>query len=49
MVYATVHAQRDSELFGEELAAGMQRLWEDPGVRECYSRNNEYQIDDSAK
>uniref|UniRef100_A0A8R1IWS1 Uncharacterized protein n=1 Tax=Caenorhabditis japonica TaxID=281687 RepID=A0A8R1IWS1_CAEJA len=27
----------------------MQRLWHDPGVRECYRRSNEYQIDDSAK
>ncbi|VDP38154.1 unnamed protein product [Soboliphyme baturini] len=49
IVYATVHAQRDTEPFSEDLSQAMQRLWADAGVRHCYSRNNEYQIDDSAK
>lgn len=49
VVYATVHAQRDSEPFSEELSLAMQRLWKDTGVQQCYMRSNEYQIDDSAK
>lgn len=47
LVFATVHANKEE--LTEELAAAMQRLWHDPGVRECYRRSNEYQIDDSAK
>ncbi|OUC42985.1 g-protein alpha subunit [Trichinella nativa] len=49
IVYATVHAQRDAEPFSESLSQAMQRLWADGGVQSCYSRSNEYQIDDSAK
>ena len=49
LVYSTVHAQKDSEPFGEELSSALLRLWTDEGVRETYRRNNEYQIDDSAK
>lgn len=44
-----MHAQRDTEQFSEELSQALQRLWSDVGVQQCYSRNNEYQIDDSAK
>lgn len=33
----------------EELLAGMKRLWVDKGVQECFSRSNEYQLNDSAK
>ncbi|KAK6059543.1 g-protein alpha subunit [Cooperia oncophora] len=47
LVFATVHANKEE--LTEELAAAMQRLWADEGVRECYRRSNEYQIDDSAK
>ena len=28
---------------------GMKRLWVDKGVQECFSRSNEYQLNDSAK
>ncbi|KRZ25803.1 Guanine nucleotide-binding protein alpha-7 subunit [Trichinella pseudospiralis] len=49
IVYATVHAQRDAEPFSESLSQAMQKLWADGGVQSCYSRSNEYQIDDSAK
>ncbi|VDK42738.1 unnamed protein product [Anisakis simplex] len=47
LVFATVHANKEE--LTEELSAAMQRLWMDSGVRECYRRSNEYQIDDSAK
>uniref|UniRef100_A0A915AXA7 Guanine nucleotide-binding protein alpha-7 subunit n=2 Tax=Parascaris univalens TaxID=6257 RepID=A0A915AXA7_PARUN len=47
LVFATVHANKEE--LTEELSAAMQRLWMDGGVRECYRRSNEYQIDDSAK
>lgn len=49
VVYATVHAQRDTEQFSEDLSLAMQRLWKDEGVQQCYHRSNEYQIDDSAR
>jgi guanine nucleotide-binding protein G(o) subunit alpha len=44
-----VHAQRDSEPFDDDLAQAMMRLWVDAGVQQCYKRNSDYQIDDSAK
>ncbi|VIO86336.1 Uncharacterized protein BM_BM5336 [Brugia malayi] len=47
LVFATVHTKKEELV--EELSAAMQRLWADGGVRECYKRSNEYQIDDSAK
>ena len=31
-----------------ELAAVMKRLWNDPGIQECFSRSREYQLNDSA-
>ncbi|KAI6234629.1 G-protein alpha subunit [Aphelenchoides fujianensis] len=46
LVFANVHANREE--LTEELSAAMQRLWADEGVRECYRRSNEFQIDDSA-
>ena len=54
LVYASVHAQMDSEMGSQEflcedMARGMERLWADGGVQSCFARNNEYQIDDSAK
>merc|ERR1711971_1306679 len=33
----------------QSLLAGMKRLWVDSGVQECFSRSNEYQLNDSAK
>jgi len=47
LVFATVHANKEE--LTHELSEAMQRLWKDEGVRECYRRSNEYQIDDSAK
>ncbi|VDK73679.1 unnamed protein product [Onchocerca ochengi] len=47
LVFATVHTNKEELV--EELSVAMQRLWADSGVRECYKRSNEYQIDDSAK
>lgn len=47
LVFATVHTNKEELV--EELSSAMQRLWADGGVKECYKRSNEYQIDDSAK
>ena len=56
----SIHLQHDARTFfglaaaaeeGElppELAACMKRLWHDPGVQECFARNREYQLNDSA-
>ena len=49
MVMDVVSRMEDTEPFSEELLAGMKRLWVDSGVRECFSRSNEYQLNDSAK
>ena len=49
MVMDVVSRMEDTEPFSEELLAGMQRLWTDGGVQECFSRSNEYQLNDSAK
>lgn len=49
MVMDVVSRMEDTEPFSEELLAGMQRLWKDGGVQECFSRSNEYQLNDSAK
>lgn len=39
----------DTEPFSDELLLAMNRLWADSGVQECFSRSNEYQLNDSAK
>ena len=49
MVMDVVSRMEDTEPFSEDLLAGMQRLWTDGGVQECFSRSNEYQLNDSAK
>ena len=49
MVMDVVSRMEDTEPFAEELLAGMKRLWVDKGVQECFSRSNEYQLNDSAK
>ncbi|XP_023321619.1 guanine nucleotide-binding protein G(k) subunit alpha [Eurytemora carolleeae] len=36
------------DLFPRELAEVMTQLWEDPDLQHCYSRNSEYQLNDSA-
>ena len=49
MVMDVVSRMEDTEPFSEELLGGMKRLWVDKGVQECFSRSNEYQLNDSAK
>ena len=49
MVMDVVSRMEDTEPFSEELLAGMKRLWVDSGGQECFSRSNEYQLNDSAK
>ena len=49
MVMDVVSRMEDTEPFSEELLGGMKRLWVDSGVQECFSRSNEYQLNDSAK
>lgn len=49
MVFDVIQRMEDTEPFSEELLAAMKRLWADPGVQECFSRSNEYQLNDSAK
>lgn len=49
MVFDVCQRMHDTEPFSEDLLAAMKRLWEDHGVQECFSRSNEYQLNDSAK
>jgi len=49
MVLDIITKMEDTEPFSEELLASMKRLWQDAGALRCYSRANEYQINDSAK
>lgn len=49
MVFDVCSRMHDTEPFSEELLAAMKRLWQDAGVQECFSRSNEYQLNDSAK
>jgi len=49
MVLDVITKMEDTEPFSEELLAAMKRLWQDSGAQRCYSRANEYQINDSAK
>lgn len=49
MVFDVCQRMHDTEPFSEDLLAAMKRLWQDNGVQECFSRSNEYQLNDSAK
>lgn len=37
------------ETLGHELVEAVCALWEDPGVRQCVARSNEFQLNDSAR
>ncbi|OAF71248.1 Guanine nucleotide-binding protein G(o) subunit alpha, partial [Intoshia linei] len=39
----------DTEPFSNELKYAIKSLWTDEGVKTCFSRSNEYQLNDSAK
>ena len=39
----------DTERFSDELLRALKALWADEGAQACYQRNNEYQLNDSAK
>ena len=49
MVLDVIARMEDTEPFSEELLAAMKRRWMDQGVQDCFSRSNEYQLNDSAK
>jgi guanine nucleotide-binding protein G(o) subunit alpha len=49
LVLDVISRMEDTEPFSDELLAAMKRLWTDSGVRDCFNRSNEYQLNDSAK
>jgi guanine nucleotide-binding protein G(o) subunit alpha len=49
LVFTTIAQQADTKPWPRELVDAMKRLWADQGVQKCYARNNEYQLNDSAK
>jgi guanine nucleotide-binding protein G(o) subunit alpha len=49
LIIDVISRMEDTEPFSDELLAAMKRLWSDAGVRTCFSRSNEYQLNDSAQ
>ena len=49
LIVDVITRMEDTEPFSDELLAAMKRLWSDSGVQQCFGRNNEYQLNDSAK
>jgi guanine nucleotide-binding protein G(i) subunit alpha len=42
-------AQVETDVFPPEAHDAIVELWQDKGVKECYGRKTEYQLNDSAK
>ncbi|XP_058972851.1 guanine nucleotide-binding protein G(o) subunit alpha-like [Pocillopora verrucosa] len=49
MVFDVVARADDQEPFTPELTAAMKRLWQDGGIKQCFRRSREYQLNDSAR
>ncbi|XP_065065043.1 guanine nucleotide-binding protein G(o) subunit alpha-like [Rhopilema esculentum] len=49
LVFETAMRGEDTLQFSAELLESMKRLWVDRGVRDCFQRSREYQLNDSAK
>jgi len=49
MILDVIARMEDTEPFTPELLASMKSLWADSGVQACFTRANEYQLNDSAK
>jgi guanine nucleotide-binding protein G(o) subunit alpha len=49
LVMDVVARMEDTEPLSDELLIAMKKLWSDNGVQDCFSRSNEYQLNDSAK
>ncbi|CAF0888625.1 unnamed protein product [Brachionus calyciflorus] len=47
-LFSLANTVEDSDNLSSELAQCMKRLWYDQGVRECFARSREYQLNDSA-
>jgi guanine nucleotide-binding protein G(i) subunit alpha len=41
--------QIEGEFLEPPVAEAVEKLWEDPGVRACFDRSREYQLNDSAQ
>lgn len=44
-----MEAPPQTDYLGSELVDAIYSLWSDPGVQECVSRANEFQLNDSAR
>ncbi|XP_033626148.1 guanine nucleotide-binding protein G(o) subunit alpha-like [Asterias rubens] len=49
MVLDIVSKMLDSEPYSSPLLGALKRLWVDHGIKECFNRSREYQLNDSAK
>ncbi len=41
--------QLELEPFPVEVEMAIRRLWQDPGVQECFAQRSKYQLNDSAQ
>lgn len=41
--------QIEADFLPQEVTEAIMELWKDPGVRECFGRSREYQLNDSAQ
>ncbi|CAB3986434.1 guanine nucleotide-binding G(o) subunit alpha isoform X1 [Paramuricea clavata] len=49
LIFELVARNQEREPFYPELTEALGRLWEDEGVRHCFERSREYQLNDSAE
>ncbi len=47
-LFALANTVDDTDELSHELSCVMKRLWHDGGVRVCFARSREYQLNDSA-
>lgn len=49
LLFQVANHGEDTLPFSPDLVEAMKRIWMDKGVRECFKRSNEYQLNDSTK
>lgn len=49
LIFELVARNQERDPFYPELTEALKRLWEDEGVRLCFERSREYQLNDSAE
>ena len=47
-LFALANTVEDSDELSNDLCSAIKRLWRDEGVKGCFERSREYQLNDSA-